>query len=180
LKIEMWDIDKVIPYDNNPRFLQETLISAVAESIDRFGMRRAIVVDKDSIIVAGHARLAAAKKLGMKKVPVHVASELTPEQIKAYRLVDNRSAEFARWDPFGLQREIDSLNLQEDLEVMRLWEDEQPRWYVSIGSKIRFEKLDEIVSWVWAFDKEYPSMEDAEAELKRRMFRSLVNEEATA
>jgi ParB-like chromosome segregation protein Spo0J len=90
MKIEIWPINRPIPYARNARIIPQAAIDKVAGSISEFGFRQPIVIDKDGIIVAGHTRLLAAQKLGLKEVPVHVASELTPIQIKAYRLADNR------------------------------------------------------------------------------------------
>ncbi|MFO0911477.1 MAG: DNA modification methylase [Pirellulales bacterium] len=97
MKIEMWDIDRVQPYERNPRH-NEDAIGPVARSIEAYGWRQPIVVDGDGIIVVGHTRLLAARKLGLSKVPVHVATDLTPEQVKAYRLADNRLNEIASWN----------------------------------------------------------------------------------
>ena len=98
LTVCWWPIDKPIPYARNSRKIPERAIDKVAASIKEFGWRQAIVVDKDGVIICGHTRLLAAKKLGLKQVPVHVADNLTPAQVKAYRLMDNRSHEEAQWD----------------------------------------------------------------------------------
>lgn len=97
MKIEHWDIDRVKPYEKNPR-RNDKAVQAVADSIREFGFRQPIVVDADGVIVVGHTRWKAAKKLGLKTVPVHVAADLTPQQARAYRLADNRTAEYAEWD----------------------------------------------------------------------------------
>ncbi|MFO0916613.1 MAG: DNA modification methylase [Pirellulales bacterium] len=97
MKIEMWDIDRVQPYERNPRH-NEDAIGPVAKSIEAFGWRQPIVVDGDGIIVVGHTRWLAARKLGLSKVPVHVATDLTADQVKAYRLADNRLNEIASWN----------------------------------------------------------------------------------
>ena len=70
----------------------------MAASIQEFGFRQPIVVDEDGVIICGHTRCKAAQKLGLEKVPVHVAKDLTPEQIKAYRIADNKTAELAEWN----------------------------------------------------------------------------------
>ena len=98
LEVVWWSIDKPIPYARNSRKIPERAIDKVAASIKEFGWRQAIVVDKDGVIICGHTRLLAAKKLGLKQVPIHVADNLTPTQVKAYRLMDNRSHEEAQWD----------------------------------------------------------------------------------
>lgn len=104
----MMPIGDVIPYENNPRHNKEA-VAKVAASLREFGFRQPIVVDKNNVIVVGHTRLQAAKKLKMKEVPVLVADDLTEEQIKAYRLADNKTAEFAKWDDDLLQVELDGI-----------------------------------------------------------------------
>ncbi len=98
MKIELWPVDQVIPYARNARTISETAVAKVAASIQEFGWRQPIVVDVHRVIVAGHTRLLAARKLGLKEVPVHIADNLTPAQIKAYRLMDNRSHDETSWD----------------------------------------------------------------------------------
>ena len=83
MKIEVWNLDRIRPYPNNPR-INDDAVDAVAASIREFGVRQAIVVDTDGVIICGHTRFKAAQKLGLEKLPVHVAKDLTPEQIKAY------------------------------------------------------------------------------------------------
>src|SRR5262245_22629651 len=95
--VELWPIERVKPYDRNPR-LNDEAVDAVASSIQEFGFRQPIVVDAAGVIVVGHTRWRAAKKLGLAQVPVHVATDLTPEQIKAYRLADNKTNELAEWN----------------------------------------------------------------------------------
>jgi len=108
MKVESWPIDKVIPYDKNPR-INKKAVQFVVNSIRKFGFRQPIVVDKDGIIIVGHTRLLAAYELGYKEVPVHVALDLTPEQIRAYRIADNKTAEKAEWDMDLLKFEIGEL-----------------------------------------------------------------------
>src|ERR1035438_1938245 len=83
---------------SNARKIPQKAIDKVAASIKEFGFRQCIVVDKNAVVICGHTRLLAAKKLGLKEVPVHVADNLTPAQVKAYRLMDNRSHEESDWD----------------------------------------------------------------------------------
>jgi ParB-like chromosome segregation protein Spo0J len=97
VQIELWKLEKVKPYERNPR-QNDAAVDAVAESIRRFGFRQPIVVDAEGVIVCGHTRYKAAQKLRLAEVPVHVAKDLTPEQIKAYRIADNKTAELADWD----------------------------------------------------------------------------------
>lgn len=105
MKIELMPLAQVLPYARNPR-INAHAIDKVAASIKEFGFRQPIVVDAENVIVVGHVRYEAAKRLGLKKVPVHIAAELTPEQIKAYRITDNRVGEESEWDKALLQLEI--------------------------------------------------------------------------
>ena len=98
-------IREITPYDNNPRN-NDSAVDAVAASIREFGWQQPIVVDKDGVIIAGHTRYKAARKLGLTEVPVVVADNLTDEQIKAYRLADNKSGELADWDFSALEEEL--------------------------------------------------------------------------
>ncbi|MFO7956307.1 MAG: DNA modification methylase [Candidatus Brocadiia bacterium] len=97
MDVELKSIDEVEPYEQNPRQNEEA-VEAVANSIREFGFRQPIVVDEDGVIVAGHTRFKAAQKLGLEKVPVHVAEGLTPEQVRAYRLADNATRDLSEWD----------------------------------------------------------------------------------
>ena len=110
MKIEIADINSIKPYENNPRKLSEKAIEKVAMSLKEYGFRQPIVVDKDRIIVAGHTRFRASKKLGLKQVPVSIIDNLTPEQINAYRIADNRTAEESEWDNELLKMEIKELD----------------------------------------------------------------------
>ncbi len=97
MKIEMRPLAAIKPYEKNPR-INDAAVDAVAESIRRFGFRQPIVVDSDGVMVCGHTRYRAAQKLGLTEAPVHVATDLTPEQIRAYRIADNKTAELAEWN----------------------------------------------------------------------------------
>ena len=99
------DISEIIPYDNNPR-RNEKAVDAVANSIREFGFKNPIILDKDMVIISGHTRRLAALKLGLKKVPCYIATDLTDEQVRAFRLADNRVASFATWDEEKLRKEI--------------------------------------------------------------------------
>lgn len=101
-------IGDIIPYEKNPRKNDEA-VKYVAESIKQFGFKVPIVIDKNNVIVAGHTRYKASKKLGLKEVPCIVADDLTEEQIKAYRLADNKVAELAEWDFDLLGEELDGI-----------------------------------------------------------------------
>lgn len=104
------NISELKPYENNPRF-NDKAVDAVAASIKEFGFKVPIVIDKDNIIIAGHTRLKAAQKLGMTEVPVIIADDLTEEQVKAFRIADNKVAELAEWDFEKLEMELKELNI---------------------------------------------------------------------
>lgn len=108
------NINSITPYERNPR-LNDNAVDAVAASIKEFGFKNPIIIDKDGVIVAGHTRLRAAKKLGLETVPCIMADDLTPEQIKAFRLADNKTAELADWDLELLDLELADIDL--DMEV---------------------------------------------------------------
>jgi DNA modification methylase len=97
VKIEQWAVDRVKPYERNPR-KNAGAVEAVAASIRDFGFRQPIVVDGEGVIIVGHTRHLAAGKLGMKTVPVHVARDLPPEKVQALRLADNKLHELSTWD----------------------------------------------------------------------------------
>ncbi|MBL7140942.1 MAG: ParB N-terminal domain-containing protein [Planctomycetes bacterium] len=97
MRVQFRSIEMIRPYGGNPR-VNDQAVDAVAASIREFGFRQPIVVDADGVIVVGHTRWKAAKKLGLKQVPVHVATDLTPAQVKAYRIADNKTADLAEWD----------------------------------------------------------------------------------
>lgn len=102
-------VDKLVPYENNPRNNTEA-IQYVANSIKEFGFKVPLVIDSDNVVICGHTRLLAAKQLGLKDVPCVVADDLTDEQIKAFRLADNKVGEIATWDLNKLQLELDFLD----------------------------------------------------------------------
>jgi len=128
MHIDLWPIARVIPYDRNPRLNDGPAVDAVAASLKEFGFRQPIVVDRDGVIVVGHTRWKAAKKLGLAQVPVHVA-DLTPEQAKAYRLADNQTATIAEWDKGLLPLELADLKEANfDLGLLGFSEDELAKW----------------------------------------------------
>ncbi|MEE1040646.1 MAG: ParB N-terminal domain-containing protein, partial [Lachnospiraceae bacterium] len=96
------------PYDKNPR-MNEGGVNAVAESIKQFGFRVPIVCDKNYVIICGHTRLKAAQKIGLDRVPVIVADDLTEEQAKAFRIADNRTSDLSIWDNKLLLEELEAL-----------------------------------------------------------------------
>lgn len=103
-------INQLKPYKKNARF-NENAVPKVAESIRQFGFKVPIVVDKNMVVITGHTRLEASKQLGLEKVPCIIADDLTPKQVKAFRLVDNRTSEFASWNYDLLQSELETLDI---------------------------------------------------------------------
>ncbi len=104
-KIEYMKTGDLVPYENNPR-QNENAVEAVAESLKRFGFINPVVIDKNNIIAAGHTRIKAAELLGIEQVPCIRAEDLSEEQIKAFRLADNKTAELAAWDKLKLSQEL--------------------------------------------------------------------------
>lgn len=102
------NIEDLKAYENNPRN-NEQAVDKVAASIEEFGFKVPIIIDRDNVIIAGHTRLLAAKELGLEKVPCIVADDLTPEQVKAFRLADNKVSEYATWDFQKLNLELEEL-----------------------------------------------------------------------
>ena len=136
LKIEYVDINSIKPYKKNPRKNEEA-IPYVMESIKQFGFKNPVILDKDNVIVAGHTRIESAKRLGITEIPCIYADDLTDEQIRAFRLADNKVAEIAEWDIDLLDTELDDiLNIDmsdfgfdldlEDEEEKEIIEDEVP------------------------------------------------------
>lgn len=107
MNIKYVNIDEVEPYERNPRN-NDSAVEATANSIKEFGWQQPIVVDKNNVIIVGHTRLKAAKKLGLKEVPILVA-DLPENKVKAYRLADNKTGELAKWDNDKLRQELDDL-----------------------------------------------------------------------
>ena len=101
-------VEDLIPYINNPRN-NENAVDKVASSIAEFGFKNPIVIDKNNVVINGHTRLLASKKLGLKEVPVIVADDLTEAQVKAFRIADNKTSEYATWDKELLRVELDML-----------------------------------------------------------------------
>jgi len=118
MKTEMRKTDDIRPYEQNPRH-NDAAVEAVARSIREFGFRQPIVVDAEGVIVVGHTRWKAAKALGLAEVPVHVATDMSPEQIKAYRIADNKVADLAEWDYDLLPIELSELRgMDVDLDLL--------------------------------------------------------------
>ena len=133
-KISIVDTLRILPvdalksYENNPRRIGDNAVEALANSIKEFGFKVPIVIDKDNVIVAGHTRLAAVKKLGLKEVPCIVADDLSEQQVKAFRLADNKTAELSLWDFEKLDLELDGIL---DIDMSGL------------GFDVGFDKLDD-------------------------------------
>ena len=110
MNIVNMNIEDLIEYDNNPRF-NDNAVEPVARSIEQFGWKVPIVIDSNNVIITGHTRLKAAKFLGLDEVPCIVADDLDEDQVKAFRLADNKVGELAGWDYEALQIELDSIEL---------------------------------------------------------------------
>ena len=121
MNVVMKKIADIHAYENNPR-KNDNAVDAVAASIKNFGFKQPIVIDKNNVIVAGHTRVKAALRLGLTEVPCVIADDLTDEQVKAFRLADNKTAELAEWDLDKLSEELKFIDMDmeefgfEDLE----------------------------------------------------------------
>ena len=130
LMIEYLNVSDIKPYENNPR-LNDKAVESVTNSIREFGFKVPIIIDSNNVIVAGHTRLKASKKLGLDKVPCIRADDLSPDQVKAFRLADNSVSEIATWDNDKLKIELEDIEIDMssfgfDLEVFEL--DEVDDW----------------------------------------------------
>ena len=105
MNIKEISISELHPYENNPRN-NDDAVDAVAKSIETFGFKAPLIIDKENVIVCGHTRYKAAMKLGLQTVPCVIADDLTPEQVKAFRLVDNKTSELSGWDFQKLDEEL--------------------------------------------------------------------------
>ncbi|WP_405326087.1 ParB N-terminal domain-containing protein [Fibrobacter sp.] len=108
IDVKYLKLEEIHPYENNPRF-NKNAVSKVAASIKKFGFKNPILVDKNNVIIAGHTRLEAAKKLGLEEAPCIIAADLNEKQAKALRLADNKVAEFPTWDYLKLDKELKGL-----------------------------------------------------------------------
>ena len=126
-------LDDLREYENNPRN-NENAVAAVAESIKQFGFKVPIVIDKDNVIIAGHTRALAARLLALETVPCIVADDLTPEQIKAFRLADNKTAELAEWDFEKLDAELAALEF--DMSAFGFDEKEFEEVFADVGEDL--------------------------------------------
>lgn len=103
------DVKDIQEYENNAR-KNEKAVALVVESIENYGFKVPVIVDKNNVLVAGHTRLKAAQQLGLEKIPAIIADDLTEEQIKAYRLADNKTAELSTWDFERLEQELEAID----------------------------------------------------------------------
>ena len=115
--VETWKLDRIKPYERNARVIPQKAIDKVAASLQKFGWRQPMVVDTDGKLIVGHTRRLAAISLGWTEGPVHIARDLTPEQIKAYRLMDNRSNEETSWNEEILQAELLAIQELDSIEM---------------------------------------------------------------
>ena len=138
-------VEDLIPYINNPRN-NENAVDKVASSIAEFGFKNPIVIDKNNVVINGHTRLLASKKLGLKEVPVIVADDLTEAQVKAFRIADNKISEFSTWD-------YDLLNIE--LEQLEELEFDMSNFGMSVFEPIEFE-IDEDIEEILEEEYEEP------------------------
>lgn len=129
------ELSKIKPYDRNPREIPEDAIDAVAKSISAFGFRSPIIVDRDGVILAGHTRYLASRKLGLKTVPVIQCNDMNDIQARGYRIADNKVAELSKWDKYGLDAEVRALaEMSSDLDALGFSESELNRILSDCGS----------------------------------------------
>jgi DNA modification methylase len=146
MNIEKIAIESLIPYVNNQKIHTQEQIEKIAGSIKEFGFLNPIIVDKDNVIIAGHGRYEGAKKLGLEKVPVLRAEHLTPAQVKAYRIADNRLAELSGWDEELLKVDLEELEaINFDMDILGFNEKELNEILddFNIG-ETDYEKADEV------------------------------------
>lgn len=149
MNVQYVSIEDIRPYEKNPRKNDDS-VEYVANSIREFGWRQPIVVDADGVIIAGHTRYKAAKKLNMKKVPVLVADDLTDEQVKAYRLADNKTGEMAKWDFPLLNDELFDL-CDVDMDAFGFTDHEAEEFTQKMGRQEEQETTDEYNEFVEKF-----------------------------
>lgn len=160
MKIDYFAPDELKPYTNNPRKISARAIKAVKNSIDRYGFRQPIVVDRDNVVVVGHTRLEAAKQLGILKVPVVKTYDLSPDLVQEYRLVDNKSGELSLWDEDLLSAEMMDLDFGDladiwldddmsrfDFDDLPDEEDEKPAMQAIIQYNIIFDDEEQQAIW---------------------------------
>lgn len=109
MNIQWVNIDEIKPYERNPR-LNVLAVDKVAESLKEYGWKQPIVVDKNNVIIVGHTRYKAAQSIGMDKVPVIIANDLSQKQVRGYRIADNKTSDFSIWDNKLLLEELEGLD----------------------------------------------------------------------
>lgn len=162
-------IDDLKPYENNPRF-NDDAVQYVANSIKKFGFKNPMLIDKDNVIVAGHTRYKAAIELGLEKVPCIIVDDLTPEQVKAFRLADNKVGEIATWNLGLLDEELEEIqNIDmEELGFTKLKDIDLDDFFEE-NNKIKEEKY--IIEIQFGSEAE---MKDYEKELKEKGIKYIV------
>jgi len=156
LSVEMWPIERPIPYARNARKANPRAIDTLAASLKEYGWRQPIVVDGEGVIIAGHHRLLAAQKLGLESVPVHVANDLTEAQVKAYRLADNRSHDNTSWDIDLLEVEMSDLrSLEVSLELTGFDQGEIDKLFASQKEPEEKQSPDEFPEYDEAIETQY-------------------------
>lgn len=146
MKLVDININELKEYENNPRNNDEA-VEPVANSIKEFGFKVPIIIDKNNVIVAGHTRLKAAKKLDLKTVPCIIADDLTEEQIRAFRLADNKVSEIATWDIELLNMELDNiLNIDMGMfDFMKTEEINVDDFFMEAEEKPKEEKVETVI-----------------------------------
>ena len=128
-------VNDIHPYENNPR-INDNAVDAVARSIQEFGFQQPLVLDKDHVIIVGHTRYKAALQLGLETVPCVIADNLSEEQVRAYRLADNKVGELAQWDQTLLNIELGEIEMDmtdfgflelSDIDVDGFFEESEPK-----------------------------------------------------
>ena len=148
MNITNMKISALKEYESNPRLINDEAVDKVAASIKEFGFKVPIIVDENNVIVAGHTRKLAAQSIGMEEVPVTIADDLTEDQIKAFRLADNRVAEFSEWDFEKLEEEINGIENDftgfsaEDIKKM-FGDDDEEESFDDVGDDL--EKTMEVI-----------------------------------
>lgn len=168
-KLKMVGIDRIKPYANNPR-LNDGAVEAVANSIREFGFKVPIVVDAQNVVIAGHTRLKAAKKLKLKEVPVIVADDLSEDKVKAFRLADNKTGGLAEWDLDKLDQELEDILMDMEQFGFEDIKSDLDNEYTDRTGVIQYEPTGEAVSL------EDLTVEDKTAELREKIETSNVSE----
>ena len=149
-------LEEIKPYEKNPRN-NDNAVDAVAASISEFGFKVPIIIDKDNIIVAGHTRYKAAKKLGLKTVPCIKADDLTDEQVKAFRLADNKVSEQAEWNFELLNEELETITMDMEQFGFDLPEDDEEEtgsYKLILTDTDYAPQMSDVLQDIWGLTKE--------------------------